>query len=338
MEKRDDQIHTGDELKNLPVQTEDIAFKPEEMIPCGKCARVNPPNRLKCFYCGATLEITAEQAANIKPTLRKLESWEKGYNLIYAPVSNIENEFDLTGTAKILNLEIEDLQKILQAKKTLPVARAESDKEAEIVAKKLREQGFNISIISDETLAADKLPTRLRSLDFESDRIVLIYFNTDEIAEIRRENLILIVSGALYERKTESIEKRKKGESKILDASETASDESLIDIYSRDNSNGYRVLAKGFDFSCLETGKGILAVENMRKLAEKLREFAPGAKFVDDYPTVREALGNVWEIEQKKDALGLKRHSFGKFDFSNVATSNNLQQFTKYSRLQRQIL
>ena len=334
MEEREDQIRAD----NQPVQTENIAFKPEEMISCGKCARTNPPNRLKCFYCGAELEMTAEQAANIKPNLRKLENWEKGFNLIYAPNPNGNNKFDLTETAKTLNLESEDLQKILEAKKTLPLARVESEKEAQITAKKLSERGFNIKIISDETLAAEKLPTRLRSLELDDEKIILIFFNSDEIAEIKREDLVLIVSGAIYERKTESIEKRKKGESKILDATETASDAGLIDLYSRENSNGYRILAKGFDFSCLETEKGILAVENLTKLAAKLREFAPNAKFVGDYPAVREVLGNIWEIEQRKDSLGLKRHSFGKFDFSNLATSSNLQQFTKYSRLQWQIL
>jgi len=338
MEKKEDRTDAAEHLKNIPIQTEDIAFKSEEMILCGKCARKNPPNRLKCFYCGAELEISAEQAANIQPVLRKLENWEKGYNLIYAPNPNSENEFNLPAAAEILNLEIETLQKILQANQPLPVARAESEKVAEIVAGKLREHGFSISIVSDEALAADKLPARLRGLEFDGDRLVLIYFNTGEIAEIRREDLILILSGAVFERKTESLEKRKKGESKILDSSETASDEILMDIYSRENSAGYRILAKGFDFSCLDAKKGILAVENMQKLVAKLREFAPNAKYIGDYLQVREVLGNIWEIEQKKDSQGLKRHSFGKFDFSNIATSNNMQQFTKYSRLHRHIL
>ena len=333
-----ERAQTGEHTKNIPIQTEDIAFKPEEMIACEKCARKNPPNRLKCFYCGAELEIPDEKAANIKPLLRKLENWEKGYNLIYTPNQQSENEFDLSAAAEILKLETETLQKIMQSKNPLPVARAESEKEAGIAAEKLRAQGFDISIVSDEALAAERLPKRLRGLEFDSERLVLIYFNTDEIAEIKREDLILIVSGAVFERKTESIEKRKKGESKILDSTETASDEILIDVYSRENSDGYRILAKGFDFSCLEAEKKITAVENMRKLAAKLRDFAPNAKYVGDYLQVREVLGGVWEIEQKKDSQGLKRHSFGKFDFSKVATSNNIQQFTKYSRLQRHIL
>jgi hypothetical protein len=76
----------------------------------------------------------------------------------------------------------------------------------------------------------------------------------------------------------------------------------------------------------------------MKKLVARLRKFAPEAKFVGDYPAVREMLGFVWENEQKKESQGLKRRSFSKFDLSSVTTSSNLQQFTKYSRLQRQVL
>jgi hypothetical protein len=161
---------------------------------------------------------------------------------------------------------------------------------------KLREKGLTVSIVSDEKLAADVLPTRLRGLEFDGERLLLILFNTSEIVEIQREDLILIVSGAIYERKTESVEKRKKGENKILDASETTSDESLIDIYSREYTNGYRILAKGFDFSSLEAEKGMIATENMKKLAAKLWEFAPNAKFDNDYSNdqrnFRRCLGN----------------------------------------------
>ncbi|HEX8288609.1 MAG TPA: hypothetical protein VF556_11460 [Pyrinomonadaceae bacterium] len=336
--KNEDRIDTENDLKNIPLQTENIAFKPEEMIACEKCERTNPPTRLKCFYCGGELSISGAQSAGIRPNLRKLENWEKGYNLIYSPDLQIETNPDLAKTAETLGLETEILQKIFAVKTSLPVARTESEREAEIISQKLREHGFFVSVISDEALAADNLPTRLRGLEFDGEKIILIYFNSHEIAEIRREDLTLIVSGALFERKTESIEKRKKGESQILNATETASDEILIDIYSRENSNGCRILTKGFDFSCLGTEKGITSAENMKKLVARLRKFAPEAKFVGDYPAVREMLGFVWENEQKKESQGLKRRSFSKFDLSSVTTSSNLQQFTKYSRLQRQVL
>ncbi len=325
-------------LKNLPVQTEEIAFKPEELISCKQCVRTNPPTRLKCFYCGAELEISAEQAAKIAPVLRKLENWENGYNLIYLPkTDNIDAE-KAAQIAKFLGLETEVWQMMFTAQKSLPIARTESAKEAEILQNRLKESGLETFVISDETLAADNLPKRLRGLEFDGDKILLILFNNDEVEEINAADLSLIVSGAIFQKAVESLEKRKKGESKILESTETASDEILIDIYSKKDSTGYRILTKGFDFSCLESEKGILARENIKKLLIKLQTIAPNAKLVDDYKSLRNVLGNIWEIEHRKQSQGLTRQRFGKFDLSNVSSSNNLQQFTKYSRLQWHIL
>jgi hypothetical protein len=336
MDNIEENLNNEDRLTNLPVQTENIAFKTEELITCTKCQRTNPPNRFKCFYCAAELEISPENAALINPNLRKLESWEKGFNLIYNPQKS-EAKI-LSEISKLTHLEKEIVQQIIEAKKPFPIVRGETEKEVTIVKKNLQRLGMETVIISDESLLPEKSPVRLRSLEFWEDKLVLVFFNTDEITSISREDLALVVAGNIFENKTESVIKRKKGASEVVDASETASDESLLDLYTHGNSTGYRIYTKGFDFSCLETEKGILSADNLKKLAKKLIEFAPNAKFVNDYLAVRENLSNIWEIEQKKDSQGLKRKGFGKFDFSNVASSSNLQQFTKYSRLQWQIL
>src|SRR2546423_14664671 len=64
------------------IQTENIAFDRQEMIACDGCGRLNPPNRLKCMYCAAELAISVKDAAGVMPIFRKLEIWERGYNLI----------------------------------------------------------------------------------------------------------------------------------------------------------------------------------------------------------------------------------------------------------------
>jgi hypothetical protein len=338
MQENNKKMNGEDFLKNLPLQAEEIGFKPDEMLPCRKCARTNPPNRVKCLYCGAELEISAETATRIAPNLRKLENWENGFNLIYSPGTESVSAETTAKIAKLLGLEREVLQKIFDARKALPVGRCETMKEAEILQNRLRESGLKTLIVADENLAADNLPKRLRGLEFRDDKLLLILFNNDEVEEINAEDLILMVSGAIFLKAVESTEARKKGESRILDATETASDEALIDIYSRNESGGYRILTKGFDFSGLGAEKGILARENIKKLVAKLHAVAPNAKLVDDYLALRNVLGEVWEVEQRKDSQGLTRQRFGKFDLSNVSTSSNLQQFTKYSRLQRHIL
>ncbi len=326
-------------LKDLPLQAENIAYDSEEMIRCAKCERANPPNRLNCLYCGAELDVSEAQSQNLKPNLRKLEFWEKGFNLIVLPSSQIPDETELSKITKLLKIEREVLRKIIEGEKTLPLIRLESEREADILKKCLGEFGIETRVLSDETLAIEKPARRLRGIEFFDDKLVLILFNQDEIVEISNTDLTLIVTGAVFERKIEATEKHnKKGENTILDTSEVSTDETLLDIYSRADSIGYRIWAKGFDFSCLAAEKGILANENLKKLAGKLCQIAPDTVFVDDYLQNREVLANVWEVEQRSDSQGLKRESFGKFNLGNITTVNNLSQFTKYSRLQWHLL
>jgi hypothetical protein len=328
-----------DLLKDLPLTAEDISFKADEMIACEKCSRTNAPNRLKCMYCGAELSLSAEQSARVTPHLRKLENWENGFNLIYLPQGEKFEADAIAGIGKITGMTVfSHPDSFFELQKPLPLARVESVNEALIVQNRLQEFGLQTKIVSDESLAAEVQPKRLRGLEFQDEKILLILFNNDEVEEIGAKSLNLIVSGVVYEKAVQSTEARKKGETKILEATETASDEILIDIYTQENANGYRILTKGFDFSCLGAEKGILARENIKRLIEKLQQVAPEAKLIDDYTTVRNLVGEIWEVEQRKDSQGLTRQRFGKFDLSSVSSSSNLQQFTKYSRLQWHIL
>ena len=336
MNEIDAQADEIEKIKNMPVQSENIAFDALEMIVCAACERTNPPTRLKCFYCAAELENDGKHLKADKLTVRKLESFEKGYNLIYA--GRAAHEINYQRIADAVNTETEIVEKIVESNKKLPLLRVETEREAKFIAENLHKLGIETKIISDQILAADKLPIRLRGLEFEEDKIIAIHFNADAISEIEREDLILIVKGTIFERKIEAVENRKKGEVKILQQSDTASDEAVLDVYSRSNEFGYRIFTKGFDFSGLGAEKGLLAAENLKKLAAKLGELAPDAQTVDDYAAVREMLGVIWEVEHRRDSQGLKQHSFSKFDFANVESSNNLQQFTKYSRLRRQMI
>lgn len=336
MEKKKEQIHPDQWLKDLPVQTEELGFKPEEMIICDKCQRKSPPTRLKCFYCGAALSVTAEQSQHLKPSLRKLEDWEKGFNLIYLPKGEVT---ETNKVAKLLNLEGNEAQSILAAQKSLPLARLESNTEAEVLANRLQELGIETQIISDEQLKAETLPKRLRGVDFYEDKIVLILFNADEIAEISLTDIKLIVVGAFFERKIEAVESmKKKDEKKMLESTEISSDEMLIDIYGATDFLGHRIISKGFDFSCLGAEKGLLAKDNMKTLAKKLRNIAPNAKFDNDYLRFRAELGKVWEVSQHNDSSGIQRKGFGKLNRTNTTTVSNLLQFTRYSRLLRNLL
>lgn len=339
MNKENEKKSLNELLKDLPLQAENSGFAPEEMVFCAKCKRTNAPTRAKCFYCGEELQMSEEQNRKLKPILRKLEAWEKGFNVVFLSKTRKLNEGELADIAKTLNLEKTVLQKIFEVNKFLPLTRVESQAEADVIKKQLSESGIETIVVSDNDLAAEKPPQRLRRIEFFEEKLGLILFNQNEIINLAKDELALIVTGTIFQKRLEAIEKRgKKGENKILQAVETASDEILFDLYSRQNPGGFRIFGKGFDFSCLENEKKILAVENMKKLIQKLREVASDVKIIDDYLQVRENLGNVWEIEHKTDSLGLTRERFGKFNLGNVTTVNNTIQFTKYSRLQKHLI
>ncbi len=82
--------------------------------------------------------------------------------------------------------------------------------EKEIVRKRLQELGIETTILSDKNLAVETPPKRLRGIEFWDDKIIFVLFNKDEIVEISNDDLILIVSGAIFERRVEGTEKRNK--------------------------------------------------------------------------------------------------------------------------------
>ncbi len=319
--------------------TQNQGFTPAEMLACGKCGRLSPPTKRKCLYCAAELEISAAQSHLLRPHLRKLEAWEKGFNVILKPLAEVPDEEKIAEMARFLKIEKEILRKIIAAGTALPVARAESEREAEITLKWLENFAVESIILSDEQLNVGKLPIRLRGIEFFDDNLILRLFNRDEIVRLPKNDLALIVTGAFFERKIEATENRqKKGANKIIDSTETASDGAVIDIYSRTDDIGYRISAQGFDFSCLENDKQLLAKDNIKTLAEKIKEFAARAESVGNYLQVRECLATIWEVDQKTESHGLKRGGIGKFNTGSITTVNNLSQFTKYSRLQQHIL
>ncbi len=322
-------------LGDMPIQAETIAFRADEMISCAKCLKSNPPNRASCLYCGTPIELPEERKLQAKLNLRPLENWEKGFNLVFVPPVD---EPDAAGISLYLSIDQDVLEQMLGAKQPFPIARIESEAEANIAIEQLRKFGLNALVVSDEVLHADRLPTRLREIEFGDGSIIVTDFNTGERNEIGRDDLRLIVGGSVIESKTESVEKRKKKETKLLRETETSSDEKLIDIYSGSDITGFRVPTKGFDFSCLGAEKGLIASANMERLKERLVRFSPAAKMIDEYGAVASVLNMVWEIDKQKDFKGLTRTGIGQSGFANVARTSNLTQFTKYSRLQRHLI
>ena len=314
-------------------------FTAEELIACEKCTRANAPTRMNCLYCGAQLPITERTAELIRPTLKKLEEWEHGWNVVlmsrddgHVPAEAIEE------AALFLRLDAARLSEIVGARRAMPVARASSVEEAELITNRLAALGFDVESLSDEALA--KQPSRARALAFDDDALICFSSLDAEPQRLPWTEISLLVVGRVVTKRLEVAERqaRLSSQSNITDSRELASDESVLDIYAGEaEAEGFRVLAYNFDYSCLGDGKSLLARENFGALIEALRVRAPAAILDDEYASLRGLLSAVWPPTERTESLGLRRERPGRFATEAVTTFNNEAQFTRYARLRLHI-
>lgn len=316
----------------IKVRSEDLGYARDELVNCGRCGRANPPDRSACIYCGTEAAGSSRVESRSPEGFRKPEAWENGFNVVLLGAADDHN---VPATARFLDRDPGVIESALGAKGRVPIARLESEEEARAFGEHLHKFGLSTTIVSDVKLKSLRPNIRLRTVNFEGEVISATDFNTLERMSVSVDDIELMVSGRLFESRSNTIKKAKgKGQRKALSASETSSDESILDIYVRGLERGWRVRSKGFDFSGLGTSKSLLASENFQSLIEKLRANQPSARYLDEYSDVREVISEVWPDEIRTDFEGLKRAGIWKTGFSKQVITNNFDQFDRYSRLQ----
>jgi len=335
MDRNENLLDSPEFLEDLGSRSEVDVYKTAEMILCDKCNRNNPPTRLDCIYCGKILTVSKTHSRLLRPILRKIERHENGSNLIYLANLDEWDEPCLAEAARMIRMEKSVLKDLVESRTPLPLARTNMTEELGIVSRRLSEMGIDTCILPDENFCLEKPSRRLRRIEFYDRKTILILFNGDEIVELNSNDIVLIVVGVSLEQKIESTEKyKKKADNKIINTSETTSDEVLVDVYTKTDGIGYRISTNGFDFSCLGEDKTMLASENISVLVEKLRSLNSTLKFDDNYNNLRSILSKVWELDERVDSLGMEKKGFGATTRKSQTTTNNLTQFARYSRLQ----
>jgi hypothetical protein len=315
-------------------------FKPEELVACEACRRANAPTRMACIYCGAPLPLTERAAQLRRPVLRKLEEWERGYNVVLLPAAGDLPAEATDEAALLLRLEAARMRELLAERRALPLARASSLAEAELIVGRLGALGFAVEVIPDELLAADEPPQRVRALAFTTDALVGLPSFEAEPRRLAWGAVALLVAGRIMTRRVEVEERKTKlgGASEVVEARELAADEAVLDIYpaSDDGSEGaagWRVMADGFDYSCLGERKGLLARDNFVTLVAELRERAGAAALDEEYARVRHLLAHVWPPAERAESGGIRRERPGRYNREVLTVVSNEAQFTRYSRL-----
>jgi hypothetical protein len=309
-------------------------FAPDQLVRCEECLRANPPTRVSCLYCAGALPQNESTVDLQKPALRPLEKWEQGFNnILLPPVANITTE-RLTTAAELLRLQADDLSRIFSSPIPLPLARAATLDEANLVQRRLKNLEINSHIMPDADLGIDSNGViKIRSLDIDNDHLYAYQSPDAPAIEIAWNDLALLVSGRLIFKRVELTEQKGPRADSLVDANEFFSDEAVVDLYVRQQPRSYRIAANRFDFSCLGSGKGLLAGENIVKLTELLCELAPHAEHDDSFASVRKSLEAVWPSEQQNESSGWRRERPGKYSIGTVTGVSNEMQFLRYSRL-----
>jgi hypothetical protein len=319
-----------------PQSTERSGFAPDQMVRCENCLRANPPTRTGCLYCASQLPATAASTAIQRPTLRRLEAWEQGFNTILVPEGAAPlAENILTETSRLLRLQTEDVRLVSETGMPLPLARAATRDEASLIERKLGEMSMRVLTIADSDLAVDDSAIRrVHALELTDNMLVAHAYGGVEPQRASWDEVLLIVTGRLFVRQVE-VEERKgrKAESEIMDAREVSADESVLDLYLAQARESWRISSSSFNYSCLGSQKSLVAGQNFSTLLEVLRARAHYALYDDSYNRVRRALNVIWPFEQRTESRGWRRGGPGKIRTESVIKSDNELQFTRYSRL-----
>ncbi|HEX8175014.1 MAG TPA: hypothetical protein VF543_07840 [Pyrinomonadaceae bacterium] len=335
----------SEEHENFLTQPEEAArlddarpFSHKEMVTCEECLRANPPTRPKCLYCGIKLPLPdATVSSGRRPVIRQPEKWEEGYNVVLLERASAPDKL-LSEVAGLLRLERAEAARILEASRPLPLARVDSVEEARLVEERLRASGLSVLVVSDSDLMMrEESRNRARAFDFEEDGLVAYAAGGNGIWRAEWSDLILLATGRLVTRRVELEERRNRQGSEVVDAREMTGDVMLLDLYTERSDGGWRVASDSFDFSCLGSGKALVAAQNFSALVEALSRRAPRMIVDDSYNSLRQALAPVWPPEERTESRGLRRERPGRFNTEAVMTSDNETQFTRYSRL-RQLL
>jgi len=320
-----------------PIEpSEPQGFAPDQMIRCDECLRANPPTRVACLYCRASLPMTEESARLRKPVLRPPEKHQTAYSNILLPGDRGLSDEDTTQAAELLKFSAENLKRIIAERIPLPVACTASREEAELVLNRLRDVGLQTIALSDDELGASEMSVkRIKSISIDDDFATLRQAGTREQTKIRWQDIVLMVTGRLFMKRVEIQERKTRRENEIVQSSEFSSDEAVIDFYTSTHPETWRINANGFDFSCLSDQKTLIANENILRLQQFIVAKAPQVRLDDFYKRLRQTLDLAWASQQETQSSGWRRERPGKLSIGLATINSNEMQFTRYSRLQR---
>jgi hypothetical protein len=305
-----------------------------ETVSCPSCGRASSVKRVSCMYCGAPLPVTESTLDVQVPVFRRLEEWERGFNVVLAPIDvGPPTEHMVDRLSEVTGLEPEVAQAVLEAKTPIPVARVATAQDAGVVARLLGAADLAASVVADDELAVERITRRVRALRFGDSALGVLVALGDWV-EVPLEDIVACVEGRLVASRVEIVEATgRRSRRDLVEASEFYSEAFVFDLYGRTLDESYRIRAESFDFGCLEGKPAPFVEANVKRLAGELAAYLGPSRFDASFASVSKLLAHAWPAATRSTSQGLARKGdFRRYSVSAVDT-DVLTQFTRYSRL-----
>ncbi|HEY6332355.1 MAG TPA: hypothetical protein VI756_23725, partial [Blastocatellia bacterium] len=255
--------------------------------------------------------------------------------LVSPAVGMVSPERAEAALAAALSLQPEESHAFVSAQKPLPVSRALTRHEAELVATLIRSCGLGSDIVEDRELMLETALTRARRVTVHEDHLEA--GSAGGGLDIPLLGIKLIVAGLLRSQRTDFTEGAagvRGKESAVIETYEFRSDLCVLDVYGPSLAESFRISSDGFDYSGLVQPLAYRAELNFQAAASRLAEVVPSAKFDDDYAQIRHLLDRAWPARTHREARGLKRSGAAhNLVAQSSLVSDNRDQFERYSRL-----
>ena len=259
---------------------------------------------------------------------------DDGYYVVRAPGQTSDlAETALAEAAALLRLKVPELNRILGVGQPVPLGWAETSQDAALMSESLRRRGIETLNVAHEDLHLSLAAKKIRALELSGESLTAIATSGIGKVTARWDEVTLLVVGRLLLDRHEIEERKRRGRKQLVGSRQLSADESVLDLYTKSDEINWRISANSFDFSCLGSARGVTTLENFVALISLLRDRATNARFDDSYNRARPALATVWPIEPQTRTGEWRRSGAGKFDVATVTTTDNEDQFRRYSRL-----
>lgn len=308
------------------IITNEKRFEAEALVTCEGCDRQNPPDRSSCLYCGRRLSTVASDLSSIKPSRREIDEAEKAF-IIAGSLNGKVRE-----AATLFDIEAEQLDAAGASASVLPFGRFADRGEAEIFVGRAIGRDISCRVIAEKDLDGERPPVRLRSISFMPKGIAVTEFNTGDVWRFHADDIRAVVLGQIELGRASSRSPHKSKDKSSYDNAEATSDFAVMDVHVSGES--FRVMAAGFDFSCLGDEMNLLAANNIVSLGRRIASLSSGCRLCDDHHKIKKLLAHTWPVSVRAEADGLSRRKLGQVMLGKTVHTSNDVQFTRFSRLQ----